>query len=423
MILFLVSLAILVITAYLSALNLALTRVSQSSLAERLEGSGRGASAAWLIPRRLVLAQGVALLRTFGRVGFFAAVLVAVVGVGDETALTLGDLLLSMVIAAIPLWLVTSVVASAVAEHAPVGLICTGLPLLWLLQAVALPLSWIVKGLDESVRRLSGANLKGSPAEDELLRTIEDSQRQGDIDPQAATLLENVVEFTGTSVSEVMTPRTEMQGLEYTDDLALIRAEIAKGGHSRIPVYRESLDDIAGILYVKDLIHYLGESGLQFKLQPLLRQPIRVPETKRVAELLRDFQRSEVHMAIVIDEYGGTSGLVTIEDVLEEIVGEIRDEHEPLDESDPLLVPLAEGAAIADGRVRVDEVNAALGLELPDDEGFDTVAGLLLAQLGRVPEIGEALETFGARFTVLEATPTQIVRVRVEVPREEVASA
>jgi CBS domain containing-hemolysin-like protein len=422
MILLLLGAAVLLITAYLAALNLALARVSESALAERLEESGRTSSALWLLPRRHVLAQGVALLRTFGRMGFFAVVLAAIAGLGTDSTLAVQDLVVAIVAAALPLWLVTSVIAGALAEHAALGLIVRGMPLLWLLQGVALPLSWIVRALDEAVRRLTGANVRSSAGSGELLRTIEESQRQGEIDPEAATLLENVVEFTGTAVSEVMTPRTEVQGLEYTDDLSVIRAEIAEGGHSRIPVFRESLDDIAGILYVKDLMGYLGEAVREFRLQPLLRQPIRVPETKRVAELLKDFQRSEVHMALVIDEYGGTSGLVTIEDVLEEIVGEIRDEHEPVDEADPELVAVGDGTAIVDGRVRVNEVNAALGLELPEDESFDTVAGLLLAEFGRVPASGESLESFGARFTILEATPTQIMKVRVEASRP-VASA
>ena len=414
----LVAVVVLLATMYLSALSLALSQVSESSLAERLAADGRGRSAVWLLPRREALAQGVALLRTFGRVGFFAVVLAGMVGLGESVSLTAPTLLLTIVIAAVPLWLVTSVMAGALADHAALGLILSGLPLLWMLKIVVVPLTGIVRAFDEAMRRLTGANLAAGPAEDELLRTIVDSQLQGDIDPEAATMLENVVEFTGTSVSEVMTPRTEIEGVEYTDDLAAIREEIAKGGHSRIPVFRESLDDIAGILYVKDLIRYLGTPAHEFRLQPLLRQPIRVPETKRVAELLRDFQRSEVHMALVIDEYGGTSGLVTIEDVLEEIVGEIRDEHEPHGDVPPELVPLAEGAAEMDGRFPLHELNAALDLDLPEGEGYDTVAGLLLTNLGRVPAGGETLDIRGARFVVLEATPTQIVRVRVEVPKE-----
>ncbi|MFO0874489.1 MAG: hemolysin family protein [Phycisphaerales bacterium] len=411
-----VALLVLVATTYLAALNRSLIQVSASLLERRLVERGQAHASTWAPPRLAMLAQGIALLRTFGRVGFLAIILAEFVGVGEAVPLTFGNLVLSVVVAALLLWLFTSVVASAIADHADVALVAESIPVLRAAHVITLPLSWLVGGVDEAVRRLVGADRGADQVSDELLRSIEDTQRQGGLDPSAAALLENVVQFTETTVGAVMTPRTEVQGLAYTDDLAAIRAAIVEDGHSRIPVYRESLDDIVGILYVKDLVRYLGEEPEQFRLRPILREPIRVPETKRVSELLKDFQRSEVHLAIVIDEYGGTSGLVTIEDVLEEIVGEIRDEHEPHDDDEAELRRVSDRVAELDGRYRIDDLNASLGLELPDDDGFDTVAGMLLAHFGRVPEPGEFIDASGAKFTVLEATPTQIVRIRVDLP-------
>ena len=162
-------------------------------------------------------------------------------------------------------------------------------------------------------------------------------------------------------------------------------------------------------------MRYFGESADGISLRSILREPLRVPETKPIGELLRDFQVSEVHMAVVVDEYGGTSGLCTIEDVLEEIVGEIHDEHEPHDEVPPIMLRVDSSRYTADGRVAIAEVNERLGLSLPEDADYDTVAGFLLDRFGRVPEAGERDETPEAVFEVLEASPTRIDRVAIEL--------
>jgi CBS domain containing-hemolysin-like protein len=186
-----------------------------------------------------------------------------------------------------------------------------------------------------------------------------------------------------------------------------------------VPVYEESLDQIVGILYVRDLVRFFGDSASEFRLRSMLREPLRVPETKPLGELLRDFQLAEVHMAVVVDEYGGTSGICTIEDVLEEIVGEIHDEHEPADEQPPLMVPAGDGRFEADGRVSISEVNERLGLSLPEDGDFDTVAGYLLDRFGRVPATGEREESPEATFVIIAAGPTKIDRVAIEMRAAE----
>ena len=226
-------------------------------------------------------------------------------------------------------------------------------------------------------------------------------------------MLENVVEFRTTDVGEIMTPRTDVEGIEHTDDLHEIRKIVLESGRSRIPVYEENIDHILGILYVKDLVAFFGEEDESFNLLSILRQPIVVPDTKPVQELLGDFQRSEVHMAVVIDEYGGTAGIVTIEDVIEEIVGEIRDEHDDAEPDEPKLVRVNDGLVEVDGRYNIDDLNDELSWELPEDEEYDTLAGFVLAHLGHVPEVGEVLEAFAKRFTTLEASATQINRISI----------
>lgn len=408
--------AALLLASYLASINLALVRVRRSALDRRFEEAGRREAGLWLAEHRESVNFTVGLFRTFARLGFFTLVLVGTVGgMGEPHHLHVTDILIAGAIAAPLLWLCSTVIATAVAQHAGVGLIVRSLWLLRLVHIVGYPIVRPLSFIDEAVRRLAGAQPREEEAELELLRSIEDTQREGTLEPEAAAMLENIVEFTSTDVGEIMTPRTEIQGIELTDDLALIRQAIGEAGHSRIPVYEGNLDHIVGILYAKDLLHFVGEEASSFNLRSLLRKPIIVPETKPVHELLSDFQRSEVHMAIVVDEYGGTAGLVTIEDVLEEIVGEIHDEHEPEHEEDPALVTISETRAEVDGRFYIDDLNEALGLELPEEEDFDTVAGFVLATLGRVPSEGETFETPRARFSVLKVTPTTVLKVGIEL--------
>jgi CBS domain containing-hemolysin-like protein len=408
----LAALVVLLVTTLLSAINLALVQVSDSALERRLERAGRGESGRWIFGRKEQVDHAVAFLRTMGRIGFFALVLMEVVG--KEGVITWAPVLGSFALAALLLWFFTSVLSAAIARYAAAGLLSGMLPLLRVLDSALRPMTAPAELVDEAVKRLVGANLVEDEAEEDLLRSIEDTERQGGIDATSAQMMENVVEFSDTLVGSIMTPRTAIEGLEYTDDLAAIRGFIHEEGHSRVPVYEDSLDQVVGVLYVKDLVRWLGADARDFRLRPLLRDPIRVPESKRVSDLLREFQRGKVHMAIVVDEYGGTAGLVTIEDVLEEIVGEIRDEHDTAEAAEPGFRETAPGVLEADGRCAVADLNARLETRLPEDEGYDTVAGLVLARLGRVPEAGAVVEGGGARITVLAAGPTAITRVRVE---------
>ena len=414
---FWLSVIVLATAAYVSALVTALMLLSRAALEQHLDRNGHLARAQWLFDHDVAVRHATALLRTALRLAFFALVLLEVVGAGDDATLTYGDLLIAGLIALVLLWVFTTLLASALAHHVSVSLIAGALPMLRTLATLCFPLTRGLGFIDEVVKRLAGANLRQQQqeAEAELLRSIEETHREGALDEKAATLLENVVEFTSTDVGEVMTPRTDIDGIELTDNLSEIRDFILKVGHSRIPIYVENLDHIAGILYVKDLVPFLGTDGSGFNLRSILRQPIVVPEIKPVRELLADFQRAEVHMAMVIDEYGGTAGLVTIEDVLEEIVGEIHDEHEPGDEIEPTLLRLDETRAEVDGRFHIDDLNQELGLNLPEDEEFDTVAGFVLATLGRVPQPGESFHSHNARFTTLLATPTHIRKLEIEL--------
>ena len=411
--------AVLGTATWIAALKLALIGPSRTLVTLRLEDRGHVESATWLNRNFDSAIFAVSLVLTIGQLALFALVLAETVQLRTEASLSWTDLLVSGLISVAVLWVFTSVVAAGLARHVGAGLLSTGLAPIRLLTRLCRPLTMAVSFIDEVVRRLSGANLRDEDeTEAELLRSIDQTHREGGLDEEAASMLENVVEFTNTDVAQIMTPRTDIQGIELTDDLGEIRSFIGDVGHSRIPVYRENLDKILGILYVRDLVSFLGEDAEHFMLESLLRQPIIVPASKPVRDLLADFQRSEVHMAIVVDEYGGTEGLVTIEDVLEEIVGEIRDEHEPNGDEEPTLVAIDDTRAEADGRYHIDDLNERLGLDLPEDDDFDTIGGFVLAQLGHVPSEGESFESHDARFTAISTAPTHVQRVAIEMLRQ-----
>ncbi|NLE38971.1 MAG: HlyC/CorC family transporter, partial [Pirellulaceae bacterium] len=213
---------------------------------------------------------------------------------------------------------------------------------------------------------------------------------------------------------EIMTPRTDMVSISVRASWNETLDFVIEQGHTRIPAFDKNRDDIVGVLYAKDLLPELAK-GVDRETPSwtaLLREPYFVPETKPIDVLLQEFQRHRQHMAVVLDEYGGVSGLVTMEDVLEEIVGEITDEYDPdLIEG---IRPVGENAFELLGNVHVDEVNERLGLDLPEEGEFDTIGGFVFSELGHVPIVGEEVTWSRARITVLEATRRRILRLRLD---------
>ena len=231
-------------------------------------------------------------------------------------------------------------------------------------------------------------------------------------------LLQSVVDFGGTLVREVMTPRPDIVAIAHDATVAEFRVLFAEEEYSRIPVYKDNLDNVLGFVFAKDLVTLDGVQGTSRIVPQLLRPAHVVPEGKRVAELLRELQVKQVQSAIVVDEYGGTAGLVTIEDLLEEIVGEIRDEYD--DESEP-IVDEGDGTFVFLATVSVGDMVERLGVSVERD-GFETVGGYLLTRLGRVPTVGETLEIDGLVVEVLEAERRRGRKVRVH-RRDAVRSA
>ncbi len=288
------------------------------------------------------------------------------------------------------------------------------------------PLKPFARFIDEVVRRLAGSeDDEGTQLETALMSVIDEGKREGRIDEEEEQMIEAVVALRSKTVEQVMTPRTEISAIEYTDDLGAITGVIRRIGHSRIPVYKESLDHIVGIFYVKDLMRWLAGSGTKagsnkpFELRTILRPALFVPETKTVRELMKELLEKKLHIAMVADEYGGTAGLVTIEDIVEEVFGEIYDEYEPeAEETERVELNLPERAAEVDARAYIPEVNDAiepLGVAIPEGDEYDTMGGYVITTLGRIPEKGESFREGRLTVIVEEATPTRVVRVRLEV--------
>jgi putative hemolysin len=246
----------------------------------------------------------------------------------------------------------------------------------------------------------------------------EEEGDQGSIsEEEGRELLQSIVDFTETLVREVMTPRLDIIAIHADATLNDLRNLFREEQYSRIPVYRKDLDDVVGIVYVKDLVAL--PPGAEPPLTTLMRSAYMVPESKRVSELLKEMQRRQQQMAIVVDEYGGTAGLVTVEDLLEEIVGEIRDEYDVESET---VVEEDDGVFVFSGKVSVDEVMDRLGVEI-EREGFETLGGYLLSHLGRMPYVGETFEVDDLAAEVLEVERRRITKARIRRRAKATASA
>jgi len=250
---------------------------------------------------------------------------------------------------------------------------------------------------------------------EDILSAVETGEREGVLENDEKRMIENIMDFKDVEVSEVMTPRTDMFCLDVDTPLDQAVELSQQRPHSRIPVYKETRDEIVGILYVKDLLRHWKQNTSALAISDLMRKPYFIPETKTVGELLQEFQRDKIHIAIVLDEYGGTSGLVTIEDIVEEIVGEIDDEYDlPLSEA-PLTLAKDHRSADVDAKLHIDELNEILGIEIPESEDFDTVGGFVFSHLGKVPEVGERVQHENVEFRVTDADSRKINRIEVIV--------
>jgi CBS domain containing-hemolysin-like protein len=283
-------------------------------------------------------------------------------------------------------------------------------PFIWVIGAITGPF----------VRAASGQTPLPAPlvTEEELRMLVNVGEEEGLIEPEEREMIEGIFSFGDTTVREVMIPRVDVVALEETASVDEALNVILRTGHSRIPVYRETIDHIAGILYAKDLLLWLRSGQRDASITSLLRTAHFVPDTMKVDALLKDLQARKVHLAIVVDEYGGTAGLITIEDVIEEIVGEIQDEY---DVDEQPIRDLGPGDMEVDARVPIDDINDLTGLRLVSQES-DRIGGMVFERLGRVPKVGDSVQIAdGVTIVVLSMDGLRLRKLRLQyrLPQED----
>jgi CBS domain containing-hemolysin-like protein len=252
--------------------------------------------------------------------------------------------------------------------------------------------------------------------EEELKSWVESNQEEGGLEPEERQMIYSIFQFGETLAREIMVPRMDMLAFEVTNSLPQAAKSFTQSGHSRVPVFEGNIDNIIGLLYAKDLLHVMQNGEKQASIRELLRPAYFVPDTKKADALLTEMQAQRIHMAIVVDEYGGVVGLVTLEDIIEEIIGEIQDEYD-LSEEEPVQQDGDEYIFL--GRIDLDDLNEVLDSHIPKVES-DTLAGFLYDQFGRVPHDGESIQTDGLLLTIEQVIGRRIRRVRVKrIPSDE----
>jgi len=339
--------------------------------------------------------------------------LVAVFANAQPAGLQITDYLLTFVIATAIFSVFGVAIPHAWAKYAGEKTLSRTYKLLMLSKQLGWPVLYVLRVYDGFVRRLAGV-VEATPEEkqEEFLNGLEQRRMEGVVDEEEQEMIESVLELSDTTADEIMTPRTDIVAIEVNSDLQAVLKTISTAGHTRVPVYEENIDNIIGLVYAKDLLSEIGKDAQDFKLRDKIRDAYFVPETKPLRTLLHAFQNQKLHIAVVLDEYGGTAGIVTLEDILEELVGEITDEYE---KTPPKPIKRIDQNTIeVDARTYVDDLNDEFELDLPEDEDYDTIGGFVFSHLGYIPKTGISFDYENLKFTIVAAEPRRIKRIRIQ---------
>jgi putative hemolysin len=358
-------------------------------------------------------------------IGFFASAYAAVSltenltnlltnAVGESTAKVLSLVIVTVILALFTIVFAELVPKTLALAHPERFAITLSLPIEFLARALS-PVIRFLTWTTSTIAGLLGARAteEAQITAEELRLIVERGGEQGVLEAEEEQMINAVIELGDRRVHEVMIPRIDIAAMPATAGFDEAISTFVEQGHSRVPVYEETIDEIVGILYAKDLLPFLAAtSGPRPELRGLLRAPVYIPESMTVDDLLHEFQRRKVHIAIVLDEYGGTAGLVTIEDLLEEIVGEIQDEY---DTEEPMVVRLSEDEARVDGRASVDELSELFdtNIQFEDEDEYDTVGGLIYHRIGGIPSPGDRVELDGLTLTVESTDGRRVGKVLV----------
>ena len=393
-----------------STLNLALRMPSRVRLEEQFEAQQRGSDFERFVAVRPQYMLATAVLRSVCTLLLLFITLEYV-----DTSANMGVVVACVL--ALALVLIFGVaIPNAWAKYTGEWLIVRTLPLLSAVRLLCYPIIVVLEVFDPFVRRLAGVPIRNAQSyadelEQEILNVVSEGERHGAVDEEEKEMIESVIELTDKRVEEIMTPRTDMVALPKEATREEIIETVRTKGHSRIPVYDETIDTVLGAVYAKDLLRHSDDAP--FSLTSMMRDVYFIPESKLVRDLLREFQARKLHLAVVLDEYGGTAGLVTIEDILEELVGEILDEYETATPAE--LVKIDEHTVEVDARMHIDNLNDELHLELPEDEDYETIGGFVFSAMGRIPKVGEGCVHKNVGIHVIAAEPRRILRLRLNI--------
>ena len=399
-----------IIAAFYGAANWSLAQLPgtrRAALRDSLEGAPRAALDRY-IERRSVIEARWLVVRAIG-VAVTAVLLAHNLPTWIDGWGPLVAALASVVVYSIP-----AEVLKAIATQAPERWAPWFLRLLRPVELLIAPLAAAPIWLSMLVtRRLERSRTEPPPAvtgtEVELI--VNEGEMAGALDHEQSEIIRNVLEFGDVRASDVMVPRTRTISFEISDPIEEILRQVAEAAHSRYPVHRETVDNVVGVLHAKDLLHAVAcGSASSLQLEAILRPVVFVPESQSAASVLKDMRKGRHHLAIVIDEFGGFSGIVTLEDLLEQIVGDIRDEH---DVEEAPIVDLGDGRLIVDASLPLEDLARYLGTELPADGDYHSLGGFLAANHGRVPEVGATLSKFGLEFIVREADDRRVTKVEI----------
>jgi CBS domain containing-hemolysin-like protein len=408
-ILLVVVVVLIIATGFLAMSETALTRTTKVKAVTMVEEKRRGA------PKLLRLVEQIDRVLPVVLFVLELCTLVAATLVGVVAAHTFGAIgvVVATAFEVVVIFIFAELAPKIWAVQHPERAALTSAPIIRLIVAFA-PIGWIARGLIWVTNAiLPGKGMKSGPyTSDEMLRALADEAAEEEvIEHEERTLIHSIIDFGDTVVREVMVPRTDMVAVESYAHITDVADIVMAAGFSRIPVFAQGIDDIVGIVYVKDLMRAEREGHADANVATIMREAHFTPESKKVSELMREMQSGKFHLAIVVDEFGGTAGLVTLEDLLEELVGEITDEY------DVEHVPpqrCEDGSLLVNARMPVDEVNQLLkDKELPEGDDWDTVGGLLYSLLGHVPREGEAAEVQGHRLTAEKVQGRRIGLVRI----------
>jgi putative hemolysin len=432
---------LILITGFFAASEIALITVKRHRLSQLADEGNRAARTAQSLiedPSRFLatIQVGITFLGflagAFGAVSFSHALagLVALIPLDfiSRSADTIAFIVVTLLVAMLTI-IVGELVPKTLALNFPERLALAVAGPLALLDRILRPIVWLVAGVSLVLVRLFGGKQRphaGYLSTEELKSLVESGSEQGGIEEDEKEMIHGVIELGEKSVHEVMVPRIGIRALEVTAPLDEALDVIVRAGHSRVPLYEDGLDNIVGVLYAKDLLPYLkgnvrnGKSPADIDLRSLARPPVYVPESKRIDELLHEMQLDKRHIAIVVDEYGGTAGLITMEDLVEEIVGEIQDEY---DAEEDLVEPIDSDSLVAfrlDGRVSMDDLRDLFDMsddEEEDEDAYDTVGGFVIHRTGRIPLPGEEVPFHEVTIRVETADSRRVSKVIASRPR------